>query len=81
MEDLSVLREPLRLGGVVVVVFFWLWCIQHANRQIKVSESTKPYVNTAVLVGGPVAWTVLMFVHKAAEAGNRFAGSWTRLKN
>ncbi|UCD29177.1 MAG: type II/IV secretion system protein, partial [Planctomycetota bacterium] len=58
----SILMDPIRLLVLMVVVFLWLHCAEHADRRIKLPKVPKSYTNLAVLFGGPLGWFVLRFI-------------------
>jgi len=59
---LALLIDPVKLPILIVLIFLWRYCVQHADRHIKVAGLPKPYANATVLLGGPVAWLVLRFL-------------------
>ncbi len=63
------LMDPVRLAILAVVVFAWLLCVDHADRRIRLSPSSQPYTNLLVLLGGPIAWLLLLIAQRRARTG------------
>jgi type IV pilus assembly protein PilB len=67
------LMDPILLPIVAASVFVWLFCMQHADRRMGLTMPAKPYVNLAVVLGGPVVWALIMFARKMLEVPSELA--------
>jgi len=73
------LMEPVLLVVALVAIFLWLYCAQRTDRRLKPPEEAKPWVNLAVLVGGPIVWILIHVIRKILQTESRLPGPLFKL--